>query len=37
MGALGHQFFQAANAVWLTSHVPPAFISVTSPLAAGRQ
>jgi putative RNA 2'-phosphotransferase len=23
----GHEFFQAANGVWLTAHVPPAFIS----------
>jgi putative RNA 2'-phosphotransferase len=27
MSAGGHQFFQAANGVWLTSHVPVAFIS----------
>jgi putative RNA 2'-phosphotransferase len=27
MSAGGHQFFQAANGVWLTSHVPAAFIS----------
>jgi putative RNA 2'-phosphotransferase len=23
----GHEFFQASNGVWLTGHVPPAFIS----------
>lgn len=27
MRAGGHEFFQASNGVWLTSHVPPAFIS----------
>lgn len=27
MSAGGHEFFQASNGVWLTSHVPPAFIS----------
>lgn len=25
MSAGGHKFFQAANGVWLTLHVPPAF------------
>jgi putative RNA 2'-phosphotransferase len=27
MNAGGHEFFQASNGVWLTRHVPPAFIS----------
>ena len=27
MDADGHEFFQASNGVWLTEHVPPAFIS----------
>jgi putative RNA 2'-phosphotransferase len=27
MSAGGHEFFQAANGVWLTEHVPAAFIS----------
>jgi putative RNA 2'-phosphotransferase len=27
MNADGHEFFQASNGVWLTSHVPPAFLS----------
>ena len=27
MDADGHEFFQASNGVWLTGHVPPAFIS----------
>ena len=26
MSAEGHEFFQAANGVWLTAHVPPAFL-----------
>ena len=26
MSAGGHEFFQAANGVWLTLHVPPAFL-----------
>lgn len=26
MSADGHEFFQAANGVWLTLHVPPAFL-----------
>lgn len=29
MSADGHEFFQASNGVWLTLHVPPAFLSVT--------
>jgi RNA:NAD 2'-phosphotransferase (TPT1/KptA family) len=27
MSTDGHEFVQAANGVWLTRHVPPAFIS----------
>lgn len=27
MSADGHEFFQAANGVWLTLHVPPTFLS----------
>ena len=27
MSADGHEFFQASNGVWLTKHVPPAFLS----------
>jgi putative RNA 2'-phosphotransferase len=27
MSTDGHEFFRAANGVWLTRHVPPAFIS----------
>ena len=27
MSADGHEFFQASNGVWLTAHVPPAFLS----------
>jgi putative RNA 2'-phosphotransferase len=27
LSANGHEFFQASNGVWLTGHVPPAFIS----------
>jgi putative RNA 2'-phosphotransferase len=27
MHAAGHEFFRAANGVWLTASVPPAFIS----------
>jgi putative RNA 2'-phosphotransferase len=27
MSARGHEFFRASNGVWLTDHVPPAFIS----------
>ena len=26
MSAAGHEFFQAANGVWLTAHVPPGFL-----------
>jgi putative RNA 2'-phosphotransferase len=26
MSAAGHEFFQATNGVWLTAHVPPAFL-----------
>jgi putative RNA 2'-phosphotransferase len=25
--AAGHEFFRSANGVWLTDHVPPAFIT----------
>ncbi|HEY5398152.1 MAG TPA: hypothetical protein VIL16_22450 [Trebonia sp.] len=28
MSADGHEFFRAANGVWLTEHVPHAFISL---------
>jgi putative RNA 2'-phosphotransferase len=27
MVATGHVFFRSANGVWLTDHVPPAFIA----------
>ena len=28
MTAAGHQFYRSANGVWLTAHVPPAFLDV---------
>jgi putative RNA 2'-phosphotransferase len=31
MHAAGHEFFRAANGVWLTASVPPAFIAARSP------
>jgi len=27
MQAAGHAFYQAANGVWLTDHVPPGYLS----------
>ncbi len=27
MHAAGHAFYQAANGVWLTDHVPPGYLS----------
>jgi putative RNA 2'-phosphotransferase len=34
MSAGGHEFFQAANGVWLTLHVPPAFLGFPDGSAA---
>jgi RNA:NAD 2'-phosphotransferase (TPT1/KptA family) len=30
MVAAGFQFYQAPNGVWLTDHVPPAFLVITA-------
>ena len=34
MSAAGHEFFQAANGVWLTAHVPPAYLRLDGRPAA---